>query len=158
MQTEKLENPLFEEVIGNAQIFYFRNQLVVNDLDASRRFSLRLSDADDNLKIDEEGSVITGFGLARTTANLDVETSNAVLRDGRQQSLQSAAGKPGTSQPVETLGCICENDLLPESGCSSGGLGSTSCGGNYNIGPSGNISNCLVTCGSGTYACCALSK
>ncbi len=147
LQTEKLDNPLFEEVIGKSQIFYFRNQLIVNDLESSRRFSLRLSDVDDNLKVDEEGVVITGFGLARMTVDLSGTNNTAVLRGGNP--LQSAFGEPGTSQPVGTLGCICVTNGVAVS-CDSGGFGSTGCSGNY--GPNG--SPCSTSCGSGYFACC----
>ena len=147
LQTEKLDNPFFEEVIGKAQIFYFRNQLIVNDLESSRRFSLRLSEVDDNLKVDEEGLLISGFGLARMTVDLSAN-NNAVLRGGGNP-LQSAAGEPGTSQPVGTLGCICVTNGVAVD-CDSGGFGSTSCSGNY--GPNG--SPCSTSCGSGYFACC----
>jgi len=158
LQTEKLENPLFKEVFDKVQILYFRNQLIINDLGSSRRFSLRLSDVNDNLKVEEEGSLISGFGLVRMTVDLNSENDNsAVLREDNND-LQSVGGEPGTSQPVGTLGCVCRNDLLDAKVCSSGGEGSLSCSGNYDLNPSGEIGPCSVSCtGIGNYACCGLS-
>jgi len=154
LQTKKLENPLFKEAISKAQIFFFHNQLIVNDLDASRRLSLRLADANDNLKVDEEGAIIKGFGLARTTVDLNIEDNSAVLRDDNNEALQSAAGEPGTSEPVGTLGCRCFPDGT-DIGCASGGSGSGGCSGNYQQSESGP-QPCGVSCSSGNFACCGL--
>jgi len=148
-QTKKLKNPLFKEIINKAQIFYFHNQLIVNDVDSSRRFSLRFSDANDNLKVDEEGLVISGFGLARTTVDLNIEKNSAVLREDNT-NLQSAGGEPGTSQPPGTLGCDCVGNAIVKT-CDSGGFGSTSCGGAYGH----NDTPCNTTCREGFYACCS---
>jgi len=149
LQTKKLQNPLFKEIIDKAQVFYFKNQLIVNDIDSSRRFSLRLSDANNHLKSDEEGSLINGFGLARMIINLESENNNTILRED-ENNLQSSAGEPGASEPVGTLGCICLNNGNTTFSCNSGGPGSTGCGGNY--GPSGAF--CIVNCSAGTYSCC----
>lgn len=159
LQTEKLENPFFEEVIGKAQIFYFRNQLVVNDLESSRRFSLRLSDADNNLKVEEEGLLISGFGLARMTVDL-AANNNAVLRgDDDDNPLQSAGGEPGTSQPpVATSGCVCFPVGVVVT-CASGGNGSDTCSGAYQADPNGGSpTNCAVSCTTGNFACCDLKQ
>ncbi len=150
-QTKKLQDPLFKEIINKAQIFYFCNQLIVNDIDSSRRFSLRLSGVDDNLKVEEEGSIIGGFGLARMTTDLNIEDNSAVLRDDNN-NLQSAAGEPGTSQPPGTLGCICVSNGT-DAPCDSGGPNATSCGGAY--GPNGV--HCEVNCSPGSFACCDAS-
>ncbi len=147
-QTKKLQDPLFKEIINKAQIFYFQNQLIVNDIDSSRRFSLRLTDANDNLKVDEEGSLISGFGLSRMTVNLNSQNDGGASRKN-ERNLQRIAGKPGTSQPVGTSACVCSQNRVTVP-CNSGRHGAISCSGAY--GP--NRTPCEVTCVGGYYACC----
>lgn len=89
------------------------------------------------------------------TGNIRTFTGYGLIKQQRESTYNSLIGFAGTTFPpiLEIVTCQCNTPGGPlggiaESGCTSGGSGSTTCS------QSDTSGSCSVTCGTGTYACC----
>lgn len=144
LQTNGLKDALFEEEIKNAELLYLHKELVVNDLDSEKRYYFALSGKDGVFFKGKKGEEIYGYGLASTTIE---HAGNAATQRGGGINIYT--GNPGNPSVLDGCACL-SNDIDMGLSCNSGGVGATSCSGNY--GPNG--SSCSVTCSGATYACC----
>ena len=136
----------FQLTLDKAQVFYFRNQLIINTVNEDLKLKFNLINAEP-LPIEKEEDLqfkyaFSGFGLAQLKgySYYNNELSSSSYRGG--------FGEPGDPPTGEKPSCSCTNNILTE--CDSGGQGSSSCSVTNTNGQS-----CSTSCTSATqWACC----
>lgn len=115
------------QTIKDGSVLFLSNQFLVLNNKTGETILFRLGDIPKYSKLAdlEIAQDLTGIGVGKTTASFN--------------TIENAK----TTQPISEGGCDCKPDGVRH-GCSSGGLGSTSC----------SCCGCSVSCGAGHYSCC----
>jgi len=136
----------FQLKIDKAQVFYFRNQLIINAVNEDLKLKFNLTNAE-LLPVEKEEDLqfkyaFSGFGLVQLKGY-------SYYNNGlSSSSYRAGLGEPGDPPTGEKPSCSCTNNILTE--CDSGGQGSSSCSVTNTNGQS-----CSTSCTSATqWACC----
>ena len=144
LQMKENKDKDFQLELEEAQLFYFRNQLIVNSLNEDLKLMFKLTDAE-RLRVEEKEELqfkylYAGFGLAKVN-NIELNSSLT-----SSQTRNAGFGDPGDPPPQE-VSCKCVYAALAAD-CDSGGVGSSSC--TATVGSN----SCSVSCTSSYYSCC----